>query len=662
MNIFRGLTALPDFKNSVITIGSFDGVHAGHQKILHRVQQLAESIDGTDVVITFHPHPREIVYPKDTDLRILTSLDEKLEYFRRNGVSNVVIIPFTVEFSHLSAQEYIERFLVERFHPKYIVIGYDHRFGINRTGDLHLLKIYGRDFNFEVIEIEEKEWKELTISSTRIRNSLQASQLSEANQLLGHPYMIKGSIVTGNRLGHHIGFPTANIQIPDSKKLLPPDGIYAAVAILNGIEYPGMLYLGLRPSIDKTPEHRIEMNIFDFDKQIYGKEIMIEIHHFIRGDEKFSNMEDLKSAMQKDEAAVRSYFKSRSASLPEVSSVILNYNGKNYLKRFLPFFKASRYHRDTLIVADNASDDGSVRYLKSEHPTVKCIQIPVNEGYAGGYNIALEEINSPYCALVNSDIEITPDWLTPIIKMMEADPAIGAVQPKILSEEHRNQFEYAGASGGFMDSLGYPFCRGRILNDVERDSGQYNTPAPIFWASGAALVLRTELFKKLGGFDKSYFAHQEEIDLAWRIQLLKLKVMSCPESVVYHVGGGTLTYNSPQKVYLNFRNNLITIIKYLPEGDLIPIISLRWLLDGLAGLRFLATGQWKNAWAITRSHFYIYRHLREIIQKRRDVAKQFERIPLNQLPGVFQGSILFEYYFRGKKTFRSLFPSDENPA
>lgn len=659
MNIFRGLTSLPDFKNSVITIGSFDGVHAGHQKILHRVQQLAESIDGTDVVITFHPHPREIVYPKDTDLRILTSLDEKLEYFRRNGVSNVVIVPFTIEFSHLSAQEYIERFLVDRFHPRYVVIGYDHRFGVNRTGDVHLLKIYGRDFNFEVLEIEEKEWKDLSISSTRIRKALLESRLEDANQLLGHPYMIKGTIVTGNRLGHHIGFPTANLQLPDQKKLLPPDGIYAAVAILNGIEYPGMLYLGLRPSIDKAPEHRIEMNIFDFDKQIYGKEIMIEVHKFIRGDKQFSNMEDLKIAMNDDETSARNYFNSKSEQFPAVSTVILNYNGKPFLERFLPFFKSSRYKRDTIIVADNASDDGSLRFLKASHPTVTTISLPVNEGYAGGYNQALKDITSPYCALVNSDIEITADWLTPIIAMMEKDPTIGAVQPKIRSEEHRNQFEYAGASGGFMDSLGYPFCRGRVLNDVERDCGQYETPTQIFWASGAALVLRTEIFKKLEGFDKDYFAHQEEIDLAWRIHLLKMKIMSCPESVVYHVGGGTLTYNSPRKVYLNFRNNLITIIKYLPDGDLIPIISLRWILDGLAGIRYLAKGQWKNAWAITRSHFYIYRNLRVIIQKRKEIAKNFNRIPLNQLPGVFQGSILFEYYFRGKRTFSALFHSDE---
>ncbi len=213
MNIFRGLAALPEFRNSVITIGSYDGVHQGHLKILKRIQQLAEETDGVDVVITFHPHPREIVYPKDDDLHILTTLDEKLEYFRRAGVSNVVVVPFTIEFSQQSAQEYIEKFLVSRFHPKYIVIGYDHRFGLNRAGNVHLLNMYGQDFGFEVVQIEEEEMKDITISSTKIRQALQDNNIDLANTFLGHPYMIKGQVVTGNRLGHHIGYPTANVQV-----------------------------------------------------------------------------------------------------------------------------------------------------------------------------------------------------------------------------------------------------------------------------------------------------------------------------------------------------------------------------------------------------------------------------------------------------------------
>lgn len=654
MNIFRGLSALPEFTNSVITIGSFDGVHLGHQKILKRIQQLAEEINGVDIVITFHPHPREIVYPKDKELQLITTLDEKLEYFRRYGVSNVVVVPFTIEFSHLSAQEYIERFLVARFHPRYVVIGYDHRFGLNRTGDVHLLKLYGRDLDFEVVQIEEEEIRNITISSTKIRNALGQNNIELTNSLLGHPFMIKGKVVTGNRLGHHIGYPTANVQIADPKKLLPQDGIFAATASIRGIEYKGMLYIGLRPSIEAGNDHRVEIHLFNFDRQVYDEEITLEIYTFIRGDRKFPTMEGLKAAMTEDEKSVRAFFQGATQT-PEVATVILNYNGKSFLERFLPYFKSSRYPNEKIYVADNASTDGSVKWLKTTHPAVSCISLPENKGYAGGYNNALEQVEAKYFALVNSDIEITPQWLDPIIRLMESDDQIAAVQPKILSESRRGYFEYAGAAGGFMDSLGYPFCRGRILQNTERDTGQYDQDIPIFWASGAALVIRRDRFIETGGFDTDYFAHQEEIDLAWRLLLKKYKIMCCPASVVYHVGGGTLTYNSPAKIYLNFRNNIITLCKYLPEGDFIPIVSLRWVLDGLAGLRFMAKGQFANAFAIIRAHYYIYGHLRTILGKRKVVAASYQRLPLAKLPGVFQGSIILEYYFRWKRKFSHLF-------
>lgn len=656
MNIYRGLSSLPDFKNSVITIGSYDGVHLGHQKILKRIQQLAEEIDGEDVVITFHPHPREIVYPKDSDLKIITSLDEKLEYFSRYGVSNVVVIPFTIEFSHQSAQEYIERFLVSKFHPSYVVIGYDHRFGMNRTGDVHLLKMYGKEHNFEVVQIDEEELKNLSISSTRIRHALLQNNITLTNELLGHPYMIKGQVVTGNRLGHHIGFPTANIQLTDSKKLLPKDGIFAATAKIDGIEYEGMLYVGLRPSIESANEHRIEIHLFDFDKQIYNKEITVEIYKFIRSDRQFSTMEELKAAMTQDEAEVRDFFKYQTQDGPSVATVILNYNGKEFLQRFLPYFKSSRYQNEKIYVVDNASTDGSVRWLRSEQTTAELILLSKNEGYAGGYNQALEKINTKYFAIVNSDIEITPQWLKPIIEMMERDETIGAVQPKILSEAKRGYFEYAGAAGGFMDALGYPFCRGRILQKIERDTGQYNKSIETFWASGAAFVIRKDLFHSAGGFDADYFAHQEEIDLAWRLQLQKYRIMCCTDSVVYHVGGGTLNYDTPQKIYLNFRNNLITLFKYLPGIDLFWILLFRWFLDGLAGLRFLAYGQFKNAFAIIRAHFYIYGHIRSIIQKRKNMAERYELVSLPDLSGVYQGSIILEYYTRLKRKYSELFP------
>jgi GT2 family glycosyltransferase len=238
---------------------------------------------------------------------------------------------------------------------------------------------------------------------------------------------------------------------------------------------------------------------------------------------------------------------------------------------------------------------------------------------------------------------------------MESDNTIAAVQPKILSETSRGYFEYAGASGGMMDSLGYPFCRGRILHKIERDAGQYDDYLPIFWASGAAFVIRREYFNEVGGFDEDYFAHQEEIDLAWRLKLKNYKIISCPSSVVYHVGGGTLNYDSPRKVYLNFRNNLITLFKYLPSDDLVLILFFRWLLDGLAGLKFLGRGQFGNTFAIIRAHFYIYGHINGILQKRKTTGQLYKRIPLPFMTGVYPGSILLDFYLRWKRKYSDLF-------
>ncbi len=657
MNIFRGLSLLPEFKNSVITIGSYDGVHLGHQKILKRIQQLAEEINGVDIVITFHPHPREIVYPKDDDLQIITTLNEKLEYFRRYGVSNVVVIPFTIEFSQQSAQEYIEKFLVSRFHPSYIVIGYDHRFGLNHAGDVHLLKLYGLDHNYKVVQIGEEELRNMSISSTRIRNAILDNNIDLTNELLGHPLMIKGQVITGNRLGHHIGYPTANVQVSDPRKLLPRDGIFAATATVGGIEYPGMLYIGLRPSIESATQHRVEIHLFDFDHQIYDQEITIEIYKFIRGDRKFPTMEGLKAAMEEDEVAVRDYFKDLYKDSPEVATVILNFNGKGFLQRFLPFFKSGRYENEQLFVVDNASSDGSVKWLKSSYPDIECIALNENAGYAGGYNLSLAKVEAKYYAIVNSDIEITPLWLHPIINMMEEDATIAAIQPKVLAETRRGYFEYAGAAGGMMDSMGYPFCRGRILQKMERDTGQYNDAIPIFWPSGAAFVIRSEVFHEVGGFDVDYFAHQEEIDLAWRLKLKNYKIVCCPASVVYHVGGGTLGYDRPQKIYLNFRNNLITLFKYLPGDDLVIVLMFRWVLDGMAGLKFVARGQFGNMFAIIRAHFYIYSHIIAILQKRKNAGQSYKRIALPYMTGVYPGSILFEYYVRWKRKYSDLFNS-----
>lgn len=318
--------------------------------------------------------------------------------------------------------------------------------------------MYGRDHDFEVVQIEEEEVRNLAISSTRIRNALADNNIELTNELLGHPFMIKGKVVTGNRLGHHIGYPTANVRIADPKKLLPQDGIFAATATFQGVEHKGMLYIGLRPSIEAGQEHRVEIHLFDFDKQVYDEEITVEIYKFIRGDRKFPTMESLQAAMQEDERVVRHYFKGSPKEHPPVATAILNYNGKKFLERFLPFFDASRYPNEQIYVIDNASTDGSVKWVKGQYPHMECISLASNLGYAGGYNEGLAQIDAKYFAIVNSDIEITSQWLDPIIKLMESDPKIAAVQPKILAEGRRGYFEYAGAAGGFMDSLDIHFA------------------------------------------------------------------------------------------------------------------------------------------------------------------------------------------------------------
>src|ERR1700761_629824 len=252
---------------------------------------------------------------------------------------------------------------------------------------------------------------------------------------------------------------------------------------------------------------------------------------------------------------------------PTIAIVILNYNGRGYLEQFLPFVTANTCPGGEVIIADNASTDDSLAFLKENYPGLRVIVLDRNYGFAGGYNMALQQVQSDYYVLLNSDVEVTPGWLEPIVGLMESDPAIGACQPKIRMFAHRELFEYAGAAGGWLDYLGYPFARGRIFDVCETDNGQYDQAEPIFWASGAALFIRAGLYHEMGGLDTYFFAHQEEIDLCWRIQLAGHKIYSCPQSVVYHVGGGTLPKGNERKVFLNFRNNLIMMVKNMPAGE-----------------------------------------------------------------------------------------------
>lgn len=252
---------------------------------------------------------------------------------------------------------------------------------------------------------------------------------------------------------------------------------------------------------------------------------------------------------------------------PTVAIVILNWNGKAYLEKFLPIVLKSSYENKTVIVADNASTDDSVLFLRNHYPGVRLIENAANEGFASGYNKALQQVNSEYCILLNSDVEVTEQWIEPVIAIMEANKKIAACQPKILSFKQKKYFEYAGAAGRWIDSMGYPFSRGRVFDCCETDNGQYNNASPCFWATGTAMFVRTEVFKQLAGFDESFFAHQEEIDLCWRMQLAGYAVFVQPASVVYHIGGGTLPSGNSRKVYLNYRNNLVMLYKNLPVSE-----------------------------------------------------------------------------------------------
>lgn len=328
--------------------------------------------------------------------------------------------------------------------------------------------------------------------------------------------------------------------------------------------------------------------------------------------------------------------------------VILNYNGAALLQQFLP--DVVRHSGNASIyIADNASTDDSLEFVEHNFPAIRIIRLDQNFGYAGGYNRALRQIQSDYYVLLNSDIEVTAGWLDPMTRLLDQDSSIAAVQPKILSYREKNKFEHAGAAGGFIDSLGYPFCRGRIFNHVEVDNGQYNDDREIFWASGACLVIRSKAFHQFNGFDEDYFAHMEEIDLCWKLHRTNLKVFYCADSTIYHVGAGTLAYGDPRKIFLNFRNGLLMIFKHLPLGELFYKIPIRFFLDWVASLKYFLSGEWKNSTAIFRAHMAFVGKIARESRKRNVLLKAY---PTYQKEGIIRsGSIVFDYYIRGKKTF-----------
>ncbi len=667
MRVFYELNTLPEFHNAVVTIGSFDGVHAGHQEILRRVNRLARQCDGESIVVTFHPHPREVIYPRDDrPMRLLTTIQERIELFERYGVDNVVVAPFTVEFSQLSADEYIQKFLIGAFRPRYIVIGYDHRFGLNRQGDIHFLRWYGAEAGYEVVEIERQVIDDNSVSSSKIRLAVEKGDMAAARRLMNHYYMLSGTVVRGQNIGAELGFPTANLELNSKNKLIPPDGIYAVFAKYKGTRFGGMLYIGSRPTLPMYHNRTIEVHLFDFKQSIYGHELELELVERIRDDAAFQNLDALRQQLEKDEQAVQGvlarYGWSKDAvagqlAWPEAAIVILNYNGRKHLERFLGSVLASEYPHMRLIVADNGSTDDSLGFLEANFPSVERIDLSKNYGFAEGYNQAVKRVRSEYLVLLNSDVEVSPGWLQPIIELMERDRNIAAVQPKIRSLNEPHRFEYAGACGGWLDALGYPFCRGRIFAETEEDAGQYEDVDGIFWASGAAFVIRKELFENFGGFDGSFFAHSEEIDLCWRLKRAGFRIVVQPASVVYHLGGGTLAYNTPRKTWLNFRNSLFTIIKNESAGRLAWLLPLRLVMDGLAAMLFLSQGKWAHILTILHAHFSVYISWFSLIRRRRDAAQRIEqhRIrPEANKEGRFRGSVVWQYYAKSVHRFRDL--------
>lgn len=336
----------------------------------------------------------------------------------------------------------------------------------------------------------------------------------------------------------------------------------------------------------------------------------------------------------------------------KIAIVILNWNGKELLQKFLPsVLLHSQREWAEVIVADNASNDDSVAFLEHEHPDVKLIKLDCNYGFANGYNKALQQLEHAYFVLLNSDVEVTENWLDPIYRQFENQPKIAAAQPKIKSWHQKSKFEYAGASGGFIDHLGYPFCRGRILHQLEEDEGQYDCNADVFWASGAALFIRAEVYKKLGGLDADFFAHMEEIDLCWRIKNQDYRIVCNPNSIVYHVGGATLPTHHSRKLYLNFRNNLLMLYKNLHGKKLWAVLFIRFFLDGLAALKLLLKGELSKFVAVFKAYISFCSMLGSFREKRKKnllVSKRKKHFE------IYKRSMILDFYLRKKTHFSDL--------
>lgn len=336
---------------------------------------------------------------------------------------------------------------------------------------------------------------------------------------------------------------------------------------------------------------------------------------------------------------------------PSVAIVILNWNGKDHLAQFLPSVLATDYTNFSVVVADNASTDDSIAFLAANFPSVKTVRLEKNFGFAGGYNEALKQVEADYYVLLNSDVEVTPGWIPPLVALLQADPSHAACQPKLLSWKVKDHFEYAGAAGGWLDSYGYPFGRGRIFDICEPDHGQYDQTAEVFWASGAALMIRAGVFHEAGGFDDFFFAHQEEIDLCWRLKLKGYKIFCCPDSVVYHLGGGTLPKGASRKTFLNFRNNQVMLAKNLGKSEKWWKIPYRLLLDQVAAWKGLLSGELGYFLTINKAHIAFLKWWFSARNTRKNPSTR-----LSELTGVYRGNMIWQYFVRKRTKFNDIIP------
>lgn len=656
--IYYGQDPLPTFKNPVLTVGTFDGLHLAHKKIISQLCQSASILNGESILISFYPHPRTVLDPGDQPVALLNTLEEKIQLLNSTALDYLILVDFDYSFAQMLPEDYIENFLLKHFTPKKIIAGYDHRFGKDGKGDCQLLRTYAANQYFEFEEIKAQYVQESKVSSTKIRKLIHDKKIHQANLYLGYPYQLEGKVISGDKLGRKLGYPTANLEFTDSSKLIPPNGIYAAKVQVDGQLYDGMLYIGKSETLKESANATVEVHLFEFNKEIYGNLICVKLIDFIRNDQKFENFDQLKLQIQSDELAtkkalLRNELHTVPYRNPIYAIVILNFNGYNFLKEYLPSVVKHNTRNVSIYIIDNNSTDASCVFLEHHFPEIKIIKLKKNYGFASGYNKGLAQIDADYFILLNSDVIVKDDWISPLISEMEKDSSILIAQPKILSLKEPEKFEYAGAAGGYIDFLGYPFCKGRIIDFLESDTNQYQEISEIFWASGAAMVIKAVAFKAMGGFDGDYFAHQEEIDLCWRVKRLGGKIIYVPNAVVYHLGGGTLDYDNPRKTYLNFRNNLFTIFKNSDYLQLLYMLPIRFVLDMLIAISYLLKGKFKIFYKIIQAYIVVIINTLYLIQKKQFLDKQIRNLAYDKFnqKGILKASVFVQFYFSGNKEF-----------